>query len=80
MRHFDNMAKILLLTGTIVGYAYAMEFFIAWYGGESVRVDAFINRIVRTLQLGLLDHDVLQRRLAAVLLVQAGAARTFRVI
>jgi hypothetical protein len=23
-----------LLTGTMVGYAYAMEFFIAWYGGN----------------------------------------------
>ena len=28
------MAKIILMTGTIVGYAYIMEFFIAWYGGN----------------------------------------------
>lgn len=34
MRHFENMAKIILLTGSIVGYAYAMEFFIAWYSGN----------------------------------------------
>jgi Ni/Fe-hydrogenase subunit HybB-like protein len=30
MRHFDYMAKIMLLTGMIVGYAYGLEFFIAW--------------------------------------------------
>jgi hypothetical protein len=29
IKHIDNMAKITLLTGTIVGYAYAMEFFTA---------------------------------------------------
>ena len=31
-KHIDNMAKIILLTGTIVGYAYLSELFIAWYG------------------------------------------------
>jgi molybdopterin-containing oxidoreductase family membrane subunit len=30
-QHIDKMAKIILLTGSFVGYAYAMEFFIAWY-------------------------------------------------
>ncbi len=33
-RHLDNMAKIILATGMIVGYGYAMEFFIAWYSGN----------------------------------------------
>jgi molybdopterin-containing oxidoreductase family membrane subunit len=28
--HIDNMCKIILATGTMVGYAYGMEFFIAW--------------------------------------------------
>src|SRR5262249_23870087 len=28
--HFDRMARIMLVTGSIVGYAYSMEFFIAW--------------------------------------------------
>src|SRR5690606_20367145 len=28
-KHIDYMAKIILLTGTIVGYAYLMELFIA---------------------------------------------------
>lgn len=44
MRHFENMAKIILLTGTIVGYAYAMEFFIAWYSGNPYESFTFINR------------------------------------
>src|SRR5712671_3985937 len=31
MHHLDNIAKVLLLTGTMVGYAYSIEFFIAWF-------------------------------------------------
>ena len=34
MRHLENMNKIILATGTLVGYAYGMEFFIAWYSGN----------------------------------------------
>src|SRR3954449_489693 len=34
MRHLENMNKIIVATGTMVGYAYAMEFFIAWYSGN----------------------------------------------
>ena len=45
IRHFDNMAKIILLTGTMVGYAYGMEFFIAWYSGNPYEQFAFINRM-----------------------------------
>jgi molybdopterin-containing oxidoreductase family membrane subunit len=44
IKHLENMAKIILLTGTIVGYAYAMEFFIAWYSGNPYETFAFINR------------------------------------
>ncbi len=42
--HVDKMCKIILLTGSMVGYAYAMEFFIAWYGGNLFEQYAFINR------------------------------------
>ena len=38
------MNKIMLATGMIVGYAYAMEFFIAWYSGNAYEQFAFINR------------------------------------
>ncbi|MFO7566320.1 MAG: NrfD/PsrC family molybdoenzyme membrane anchor subunit [Enhygromyxa sp.] len=44
IKHLENMAKIILLTGTMVGYAYAMEFFIAWYSGNPYETFAFINR------------------------------------
>jgi molybdopterin-containing oxidoreductase family membrane subunit len=44
VRHIENMNKIILLTGTIVGYAYGMEFFIAWYSGNQYERFAFINR------------------------------------
>ncbi|HYE03781.1 MAG TPA: NrfD/PsrC family molybdoenzyme membrane anchor subunit, partial [Phycisphaerales bacterium] len=44
MRHLENMAKITLVTGMMVGFAYAMEFFIAWYGGNVYEQAAFINR------------------------------------
>ncbi|TVR03360.1 MAG: hydrogenase [Deltaproteobacteria bacterium] len=46
VRHFENMAKIILLTGMLVGYAYAMEFFIAWYSGVIYEQYAFVNRAV----------------------------------
>ena len=44
-QHVDKMAKIILLTGSIVGYAYAMEFFVAWYSGNQYEKFAFYNRI-----------------------------------
>jgi Ni/Fe-hydrogenase subunit HybB-like protein len=44
LNHLDNIAKVLLLTGTLVGYAYGMEFFIAWYSGSDYEQYAFINR------------------------------------
>src|SRR5687767_3513219 len=42
--HVDKMAKIILLTGSIVGYAYLMEIFIAWYGANPYERAAFWNR------------------------------------
>src|SRR5215210_5003442 len=44
-QHVDKMAKIILLTGSIVSYAYAMEFFVAWYSGNAYEKYAFYNRI-----------------------------------
>lgn len=43
LRHLENMAKILLVTGMMVGFAYGMEFFIAWYGGNEYEWSVFIN-------------------------------------
>ena len=44
VKHIENMNKIILLTGSLVGYAYAMEFFIAWYSGNEYEGFTFINR------------------------------------
>src|SRR6266699_958886 len=44
VNHFENLAKLCLLTGTIVGCSYATENFIAWYGGPTPERAAFIYR------------------------------------
>ncbi|KAA3660626.1 MAG: hydrogenase, partial [Calditrichaeota bacterium] len=43
-KHLSNMAMVMLLTGTMVGYAYGCEFFVAWYSGNEYEQFAFINR------------------------------------
>jgi molybdopterin-containing oxidoreductase family membrane subunit len=42
--HLEKMNKIMLLTGMMVGYAYSIEFFIAWYSGNIYEQFAFLNR------------------------------------
>jgi len=42
--HLEAMAKVVMLTGTMVGLAYITEFFIAWYSGFEYEQYAFINR------------------------------------
>lgn len=44
MDHLEKMNKIIMTTGMLVGYAYAMEFFIAWYSGSAFERFTFINR------------------------------------
>jgi Ni/Fe-hydrogenase subunit HybB-like protein len=44
MNTLENMNKIILLTGSMVGYAYIMEFFIAWYSGNPPELFTFLNR------------------------------------
>ncbi|MEQ1884103.1 MAG: NrfD/PsrC family molybdoenzyme membrane anchor subunit [Bryobacteraceae bacterium] len=44
IKHLENMNKIILTTGSVVGYAYATEFFIAWYSGNTYERFTFINR------------------------------------
>jgi len=38
-RHLQNSAKVMLATGLIVGYGYAVEAFMGWYSGD--RYDSF---------------------------------------
>ncbi len=44
MHHLENMAKFMLLTGSLVGYSYLMELFIAWYSGDIYERYAFWDR------------------------------------
>jgi Ni/Fe-hydrogenase subunit HybB-like protein len=44
LHHLENMNKIILATGSMVGFAYATEFFIAWYSGNPNESFAFVNR------------------------------------
>jgi len=44
MRHLENMNKIILATGSLVGLAYGTEFFMAWYSQNSYESFTFINR------------------------------------
>ena len=41
LHHFEMLAKTIILTATIVGYAYAIEAFIAWYSGDLIEWQFF---------------------------------------
>ena len=43
--NFDGMAKLIMLTSGIIGYAYAAEFFMAWYSGNPAEWGQFYYRI-----------------------------------
>ncbi|MEQ1909649.1 MAG: NrfD/PsrC family molybdoenzyme membrane anchor subunit [Vicinamibacterales bacterium] len=45
MRHLQNMAKVMLLTGLIVAYGYGVEAFMAWYGGNYYEGFMMMNRL-----------------------------------
>jgi molybdopterin-containing oxidoreductase family membrane subunit len=42
--HLEKMNIVILLTGTMVGFAYITEFFMAWYSGVQYEQYAFLNR------------------------------------
>ncbi len=44
MKVLENMNKVILLTGSMVGYAYIMEFFMSWYSGNPFEQFVAINR------------------------------------
>jgi len=44
-KHLDNMAKILLATGLIVGYGYCVEAFMAFYSGNTYERFMMFNRL-----------------------------------
>jgi len=44
INHMEAMAKVLMLTGMLVGFAYSTEFFMAWYSGSEWEGFVFQNR------------------------------------
>jgi molybdopterin-containing oxidoreductase family membrane subunit len=56
-KHLDNMAKVMLATGLMVTYGYAMEAFVAWYSGSPYESYMMQNRLTgpyKVLYWGLL--------------------------
>jgi Ni/Fe-hydrogenase subunit HybB-like protein len=45
MRHLENMAKVMLATGLVVGYGYLIEAFMAWYSGNLYEGFMIYNRM-----------------------------------
>ena len=74
MRHIDNMAKIMLATGLIVGYGYTMELFFAWYSGNPHERFMMWNRMfgpygwsywtLVTINIGLVATPLAEERAA----------------
>ncbi|MBI2833359.1 MAG: polysulfide reductase NrfD [Acidobacteria bacterium] len=46
MRHLENMAKVILVTGLIVAYGYGIEAFMGWYSGNGYEKYVVVNRLV----------------------------------
>jgi molybdopterin-containing oxidoreductase family membrane subunit len=45
MRHLQNMAKVMLVTGLIVGYGYMTEAFMAWFSQNQYETFMMWNRM-----------------------------------
>lgn len=43
-KHFDQMAKVMLVSGLVVAYGYLMETFTAWFSGEKAEQYLIGNR------------------------------------
>jgi molybdopterin-containing oxidoreductase family membrane subunit len=50
----ENVAKTIVFTGLIVGFAYATEFYLAWYSHNSVEIEAFRWRATGDYSLAFL--------------------------
>ena len=45
LKHIDNMAKVMLATGLMVGYGYTMEAFFGWYSANQYERFMIWNRM-----------------------------------
>ncbi len=44
-RHIEVICKVIILTGSILGLSYGIEFFMAWYSGHEYEQYVFLNRM-----------------------------------
>lgn len=44
VKHLENMNKVMLATGWMVAYGYAIEHFLAWYSGDKYETYVMVNR------------------------------------
>ena len=45
LNHLDAAAKLCLFTSMVVGTAYLTEFWVAWFSGNAVEQEYFMNRV-----------------------------------
>lgn len=48
IHHVEQMAKLMIITALLVGFAYIVEIFIAWYSGHAYERDVFAWRAFGT--------------------------------
>ena len=79
MRHLENMAKVMLVTGLIVVYGYACEAFFGVVQRQT-EYERFMmrNRIDRPVRAGLLGADPLQLPRAAAAVVRSACGPACR--
>ena len=70
--HFDNMARFLLLTSLIVGYAYSVEYFVAWYSGVEFEKTSFWLRAFGPYWFSTWTMIICNAVIPQMLLVQVG--------
>ncbi|HEY3761037.1 MAG TPA: NrfD/PsrC family molybdoenzyme membrane anchor subunit [Verrucomicrobiae bacterium] len=46
LRHMDRLCKLTLLSSLAIGYIYLMEYFIAWYSGDTYERWVFSHRLL----------------------------------
>ena len=45
VRHLENMGKVMLTTGLVVAYGYAMELYFGWYSGNEFEAYTMYNKM-----------------------------------
>ena len=82
IRHFENLAKLIVVTSLIVGYAYLTEFFVAWYSGNPFEQGTFYDRMFGEYRLftwGMLTCNVVIPLLLFVKRIRTNLAALFAI-